>query len=176
MTGNLTSRFLVLRVAVAVLAFGLIASPALAQDYPPGSSDDCAIVSDVTVTGGQTVTTSGDADAGEFCFDEDSDLEVFFMQSETKLADVTADEDGNFSVSVKIPTTAKVGSASIEIRGELDGDATTYSKAITVVAAGAALPTTGRDIAMLAMWGVILVVVGTLIVRVARRRKVPAGV
>ena len=39
-------------------------------------------------------------------------------------------------------------------------------------AAGAAtLPTTGRDIALLTMRGVIFVVVGTLLVRVANRRK-----
>jgi len=141
--------------------------------YPPaGSSAACDQVSSTTVTVSESITVTGTAASGTSCFDGGTNVAIHFRQSDHIIATVQTDSKGNYTATGNVPSTAHAGAAAVEAVGTLNGATQTYSTAVTVGSSSSAnLPKTGRDIALMVMWGVALVAAGTFIIRVVRRRK-----
>lgn len=106
----------------------------------------------------------------EPCADDGANVKVSLSSDPVVLGNMTADSDGGYSGTFRIPTNTTLGQHSIIVETTLDGDPVFYSRAITIVAAGGVrLPITGRDIALLAAWGVALIGLGTTLVLTTRR-------
>ena len=87
-------RTTLLRAALVAAPLLLWAGPAEAQYDDP---DGPVVVADTSLTFGQSVTVSGGG------FDELTPVDVFLFSDPVKLATVTTDGNGAFSVTVTIP-------------------------------------------------------------------------
>jgi len=173
----------------AVLA--LFATPANAQDYPPGS-DKGLTVSESTVSPGESFTVSGDGaepgatvtfsltrvsstlGAGHPVIAAGPALARLvaatrpLAQSTVILGRTTAADDGSFSTTVTIPSGLDAGvyTLSAVSGGEVLSVAT-----LRVVAASGGLPFTGTDVGPGLAVGAGLIVAGGLLLLAVRRRR-----
>lgn len=144
-----------------VLGFGGAAS----AQYPPTGAQ-CA----------QTLDSDGDPaavfDQGERmevagdigCADPGANVDVDLESAPIEFCDDTAGASGSYSCTDTIPSNMPAGEHDVVVTTVVGGQSETYRNIITVVAAGATLPATGTDIALLALWAVGLVVFGSLLV------------
>lgn len=157
-----------------------VGAPAMAQ-YPPASDEECVRTLDEDGSAasifepGEVIVAEGEATdpADARCFDPGSDVRITFIQSEVHLATVSADGRGDYTTAglgVRIPEGASPGSARIEARGTIGEGPITYSRAIRIDERPPALPVTGRDIAWLTLWGVALIVAGSILISATWRR------
>ena len=177
------TRAVVWLVSAVVLVVGP-ATSALAQpfDYPIGFRPDCIVVRHADgSTGGffrpneSIIVESVDQEFAH-CFDPNTIVDIFFVQSEVQIASVRADADGDYTTRgqvVRIPEDARRGSAIIRSRGVLGDEPISYSERIriAVTAARGKLPFTGGDILGLILWAAVLLAIGTTLVLAARRRR-----
>jgi LPXTG-motif cell wall-anchored protein len=159
---------------VAGLTVGLLltASPAGAQQYPPGAF--FLSLSDTTVVPGQTITVTGAVTPGA------TSVTFTFFSVAQDLGSATPDADGNVSTSLTIPTDATLGDHTITATDstglEVSADVTVVSAdgagagAPGAAGAAGALPRTGSDSLPLLPVGAGLVAVGGVILLVTRRR------
>jgi hypothetical protein len=112
---------------LSVLPIGLVvaASPADAQQYPPGAF--FLTLSDTTVVPGQTITATGAVTPGA------TSVTFTFFSEEEDLGTAVPDEDGSVSASLTIPSDATLGSHTITAT---DSTGLEVSAPVTVVAAG----------------------------------------
>ncbi len=119
----------------------------------------------------------------EGCCEANARVDVYIESVRTYLGTVTAAEDGSYRADLTLPASIEPGEhtliADIEGCGEL-------RRSITVLAVstgtsvggisqtndddGGVLPRTGGGIALLVMWALALVTLGTLLVKATRRR------
>lgn len=162
------------RVAITTLIvapFVLLLGAGAMAAYPPAGSDAaCDAVSTTTVTVSQSITVSGQAASGTKCFTGSSTVTIHFLQSDHIIATTTTDSSGNFSVTGNVPSTVHAGAAEVEALGTLNGSTQSYSTAVTV-GSGSNLPKTGQDIALLVFWALVLIGIGTVLIRVFWRKK-----
>jgi len=150
-----------------------LAGPGLA--YPPGTDGTCDQVNSsggsTTVSSGQSITVSGQAASGTQCFDGGATVTIHFLQSDHIIATTTASSNGNYSATGSVPSTVHSGAASVEAVSTLNGTTQSYTTAVTVAGGSGGLPKTGQDIALLVGWALALVAIGTVLIRLVRRRK-----
>jgi hypothetical protein len=178
--------------ALAVAAvLALFATPANAQDYPPGP-DQGLTVSESTVSPGESITVSGDGaepgatvtvtltrvssslGAGHQVVAAGPALARLvaasrpLAQGTVTLGRTTAEDDGSFSITVTIPSSTNPGvyTLSAVSGGEVLSVAT-----IRVAAASGGLPFTGADVGPGLALGAGLIVVGGLLLLAVRRRR-----
>ena len=180
-------------VSALTVAAGLtlLASPANAQDYPPGS-DQGLTVSESTVTPGQDITVSGDgAEPGATVTitltRSSSSLGTGHMvvaagpalarlvattrplaQSTVILGRTTAADDGSFSTTVTIPSGLDAGVYTLSA---ISGGEVLSVATLRVVAASGGLPFTGTDVGPGLAVGAGLIVAGGLLLLAVRRRR-----
>ncbi len=180
---NTKNRIVVVFFAAAL---ALLPGAAMAQQYPPAGPADCIQTKKVDGTpstvfaAGEPILVESQATGGRRCFDPGTQVTISFIQSEVVIATTTADATGNYSATGRIPRDARPGTASIQATGQLERQPISYSQPITILApaearpaapgVGPRLPVTGSDIAILSLWGLGLVAVGTVLVRTTRRR------
>jgi hypothetical protein len=182
-------------LVLAVLVLAGVFGTAGAQTYPPptpspagaqGSNDECA---DVETTSGRDTTTlardqdfvmKGDPASGRRCADTGVRVEFILSSDPVVLGATTARADGTYTSPVlTIPRDTTPGSHVLSARTTFSGRSVTYSRAVTITGAGG-LPTTGRDIALLTLWGIFLVGFGSVLISASWKRwrtaKVPVSV
>lgn len=153
--------------AALVLVAGFGAGASAQDGYPPEPTGaQCA----------QTFNAAGDPRA---VFDQSEDMEVAgeencadggasaavsLESAPIAFCNATARADGSYSCTDTIPSNMPAGEHDVIVSTTLDGEDVTYRNIITVVAAGATLPATGSDIALLALWAVGFVVFGSLLI------------
>jgi hypothetical protein len=176
-------------VLAAVLA--LFATPANAQDYPPGS-DEGLTVSESTVSPGESFTVSGDGaepgatitvtltrvssslGAGHQIVAASPALARLvaasrpLAQGTVNLGRTTAEDDGSFSVTVTIPSTTDPGVYTLSA---ISGGEVLSVATIRVVAASGGLPFTGADVVPGLAVGAGLIIAGGLLLLAVRRRR-----
>lgn len=138
-----------------------VAAPALAQ-YPPAEAGlTCNLGA---VEPGTEITCN----AGGFA--PNSDVGIFYLSAEQKLATAKADGNGDIGLTVTIPRDSTLGTHRLEARGEdPDGNPHVLSFTLNVVRD---LAKTGSGISLGVVLGsVAAVAVGTGMAVVARRRK-----
>ncbi|HVE92286.1 MAG TPA: hypothetical protein VNE62_08300 [Actinomycetota bacterium] len=172
--------------ALALVAVVAMAAPAAAQ-YPPAGAD-CVIVSDeegdetATFRQGEEVVVAGDTGCAPGGGDVRGNLH---SHGPIQLFLVKAAADGSYEASPSLPSNTPTGSHTIRV---IAGGREIGSKAITVTAASAGgtsrlpatgdgsgrrLPTSGGDIAKLALFALMLVLFGgSLIVATWKRWQV----
>lgn len=146
-------------VAVAPVAFAI---PAHASPYTSGGGT----ISPANPAPGGSCTVTGTG------FKPDSSVAVQILSTPVHLASVTADANGLATATVTIPASFASGSAhTIQLVG-LDSTGAEYAVSIPVTlgSTGTALPKTGTNLGYL-WFGVMALVLGVLLVVVARRRR-----
>lgn len=143
------------------------ATPAFAQQYPPG--EDAVFVSDTTVVPGEPITISAQV------FQPGSTVTFVFESAPVTLGTATANANGVATLTVEIPSTATPGPHTITASGTgADGNPLSVVINITVVGAraGAALPVTGSQGSVpLVRIGAGLLAAGGIAVLMARKRR-----
>lgn len=168
-----------------LLAGALTLGPAVSVWAQDGDYPITGAVCDGTTDGDGDSTTSfpqgGDiqvlGEAG--CVDpaEVEFVSMFITSHAHHIATVMVDEDGGYSASTQVPVDIEPGTHTLRIhegnsRTLEEAGAEVAAKTITITAAGApsGLPDTGRDIALLALWGTLTLVLGSVLVGVTWRR------
>lgn len=159
-------RFAAVTLFLLTLVLGLTV-PAAAQ-YPPTEGD--LQVSATVVSAGQSITVSGDG----FCPNRVVSITLTRNPSGTPqpIGSFTTDAQGKFSGSVTIPSTTQPGSYTLKANStDKDCVRTRVLSAALRVRSARALSATGADVMpwLLAAAGAILI--GTLFVVAARRRR-----
>lgn len=161
-----------------VLLFGLVAtlavgvgSSALAQ-YPIAGVDDCAEAFDDDGTE-TTVFAPGDeiqVQGREGCAQPDEqDIEALLFSDPVVLDVFDANADGSYvSAVVRIPTDTEPGDHDVVVRTAN----AEYVQPISVTdgAVPSGLPETGRNVAILALWGTLTLVLGSTLIGLTWRR------
>lgn len=160
------------RIAVlAVVAIGLAAGPAAAQQYPPEERTISA--SDTTPCPGGATTITGTGF-------EPGTVVTLTLDDTTSLGTPTAGEDGTISIEVVIPTTTATGTHTIKATGTgIDAAITATINVVaceeaptTTVAAGGDLPRTGSNSTMtMVRTGLALAAIGGVLLAVAAKRR-----
>jgi LPXTG-motif cell wall-anchored protein len=162
---------------ILLLTAGLVAAlagPAAAQQYPPGG---CALALTVSSgpAGSTTVAATTNCDSP---YAANVSVQLDFLSDPVPLTTVTADANGHFSTTVKIPTNATLGHHEIRSTGPgRDVPTLVLSAAFIVTPAGvtvhqgSTLAFTGSsNTHELVALGLAAVLVGGLFVIGARRR------
>lgn len=165
--------------AVVIAAAAIIAAPAAANAYTPGSPD-------VTVAGtptpGGTVTLSATAfDAGtSVSFTVTGENGAGITQAAVKLVrntspafTSTTNASGNASLAVRLPANA-TGTYDVAVTGLKNGATVTESSSLTITGPGGGLPATGVDSAsLMGVWigGGVLLLGGLAVTVFAVRRQ-----
>lgn len=160
-------------LAVAMVAALVVGAGGIAfAQYPIDGVDDCAESFDGD--GDETTTFSQGGDiqvrGAEGCADPNEEgIEAILESDPVLLARFDANADGSYTSPVAtIPSDTDPGRHEVIVRTE-DNE---YVQPITVTAAGvpAGLPETGRNIALLALWGTLSLILGSVLVTVSWRR------
>jgi hypothetical protein len=154
-------------LAGSFLLTAFLATPVLAQTYPPGAPS--VGVSDAIVTPGESITVSG---AGWL---PGSLVDLTFESAPIALGTARVRADGTFSTTVTIPIAASPGTHFIVASGTAaDGTQATATTTITVLAAGggAGAPGTGANLGAGILILAALLVVGVTALVGTRRRLV----
>jgi LPXTG-motif cell wall-anchored protein len=162
-------------LALSALFLGALAVPAAAQTYPP--SGGCALVlSRTVVPAGDTVVAST---TGSPCYAPGSSETLTFTSDPVTLGTVTANANGQFSVTLTIPSNATAGAHTITSSGPgASGGTLVLSASLTVTRAGAPVAgapgrlafTGSSDTAPLLWIALVALVSGAALVVGARRR------
>lgn len=165
-----------------VFALAFTASIASAQaNYPPGSEAECIRTLDedgkltTTFRVQQIINVVGIAPGDPRCGDPDAIVTLGLSSDPVVLGRTRIDAKGDYStqgLGMRIPEGTSPGSHTVTATTRLNNREVTYSQGITVVAGTTTpgLPTTGQDIAMLALWGVLLLAIGSTLTAATWRR------
>jgi len=165
-----------LGAAAAAGALVLLMAPSALAQYPPGGDAECLRVfnaqgrPDNTFRRGERFSATGNASGNRRCADPNADVT---LSINPVLDTVEADGDGDYAaIGLRIPGNIALGPATLAATTRLDGEPITYTRAIKIIgdAGTAKLPATGRDIGILAGWGVAFVAAGMTLTMATRRR------
>ena len=172
-------RRLLLTTGIVALLAGLSFAPAIAgqaqdPDYPPTGTDIVLRDSDGTITSEFFAGENGTVSASGLLANETYDSK-FEQSPGVVIGTGDSNGSGNLSDAFRIPTSANIGPATfcLDPRSTTEGD---VCVAIRVVSASDAkgdvvLPATGSRIDQYIGLGAALVVIGTIIVALVRRRR-----
>jgi hypothetical protein len=176
----------IVAVALAgIVGLGLLQSSASAAECDPGlfQNPDGSLdvtgylqcttptVSDETVPPGGAVTFSGGG------FAPDSLVTVTLFSEPIVLGTTTADDQGNFSITVVLPADVPPGDHHLEASGvDPDGNPLTVTLPLTVASedvarGGGPLPTTGSDVRATVAIACAVMVLGAAALTAAGRRR-----
>lgn len=176
----------------ATIVLGPMTAPASAQSqYGQGTNTECVETQNssnqdsTTYAPGAEIIVSGKTNTtARRCADPNVTVEVRFESDPVVLGRLNSNARGEYDstpLGMRIPSDAQAGSHIIRVVSTLNGRTVTYSRGITVTGSSASsgstpggLPTTGRDIALFTMWGLILVGFGTFLFTASRRYNTPA--
>lgn len=165
----------------------LAAGPSAAQVCYPIGSPACTTtipgpvggitVSDVTVTGGQSLLVTGDG------FQAGSTATVTIESVEQTIGTAVVDAQGKVSTKVTIPTNLENGVHTIRIKGTgSNGQPRVLSQLVTLTGAGTGTGTTGTGLARTGVYvvpasvaGLGLLGTGVFLARTAKKKKALAN-
>lgn len=159
-------RLAAIALLMLTMALGLTV-PAAAQ-YPPTSGD--LQVSATVVSAGQSITVSGQS----YCPNTAVSITLTRSPSGTPepVGSFTTDSQGNFSGSVTIPSTTSPGSFTLKASGtSTNCSSTRVLSANLRVRSARALSTTGTNVLPWLLVAAGAILIGTLFVVTARRRR-----
>jgi len=156
---------LVLLVVVVGVGLGSAATARAQTPYPPTPAN-CSI------NNGQAVPRGGLVPLNCLSLLFNRTYLISFSQSPAvSLGSARTDAAGTLNTSVRIPSTAHAGAATITLQSGTD----VHQFGITVAGAstggGVGLPKTGQEIERYSIWGVVLVLIGTALVTYSRKRR-----
>jgi len=153
-----------------MMASAVLATPAVAQQYPPEA--DLVTVTDTSLVSGQTFTVSART------FLEGAPVSFVFTSDPVALGSVTADASGVATLTARVPSSASPGQHTITASGNSATGPLVVS--VTVTVSGAAADTPAETLAltgasdgtlMAARVAVVVLALGGVFLLVARRRR-----
>jgi LPXTG-motif cell wall-anchored protein len=162
-------RIVVLLIGALTLGWAATAK-AQTTDYPPTPAN-CSINNGAAVSAGGLVPLN--------CIDllASRVYSISFSQSPAvSLGSASTDAAGTLNRSIRIPSSAHAGAATITLRSGTDVHQFGITVSGAATSGGIGLPKTGQEIERYAIWGVVLILIGTALVTYTRRRRRKATV
>lgn len=165
-----------------VVALGVVfpgAAPAVAQ-YPPGTSAECAQVFDARMrevtsfVPGEEIVVLGWPAEGRRCAEPGAEVRIDLASDPVVLGRTNADARGAYDtrpLGLRIPQGIPAGPHTLRVVTALGGDRALYTRSVRILEGSpTGLPATGRDIALLVLWALLLTAAGALLITVTWRR------